>query len=113
MGAKFVRRWDSRLGEDAARYLFRSLMSVFVASSVGLLFIVITVGTRKAYPLVIIVASVLFVGAMLSFCVSLVLASRSLSNLYGQKISVLRMPPLKEDRFDAWCERNEINPPVR
>jgi hypothetical protein len=111
MSVSFVKRWGSRLGDKAARSMFRSLLSVMAASIVGMAFVAISLTAPKVYPLEVGTALTLGGVALTSWFVNLVLASRALTSLYGTKISVLSLPPLRDDRCDAWCQRHEVTIP--
>jgi hypothetical protein len=109
----FVIRWQGRLGKRAAQQLFRALMGLMVGSAIGLVFLVVSFATGFKYSAIGVVALVAFLVAIVVFWSSLLAASRSLSHFYGKRIRIFGLPPLKDERFETWCRKNDVVVPSR
>jgi hypothetical protein len=106
----FEATWYPRIGKDAAEELRRGrkivtfgIVSPVFAVAAGLLIGTSTAGDviGAASAAVVVIYLALFIGAQIRI-------AAALSEWYGIKIRAGQLPLMNPKRFDAWCERYDL-----
>jgi hypothetical protein len=107
--SEFMALWTSRIGSQAAMYMYRLQVCLIIPNLTIFVVCTFTITTHKAYLAELVPAGLVFVTFGVGYFVYLARLARALSTHFGKKITVNNLPPRREDRFGEWHAKNFPN----